>query len=273
MSFYRSIILLALTLVCTYCSVAQDNSYVYKDTALLYADSVEAAVKAAEESSMEEDEDEEVYEVDTSLHNNQLSVELDSIVKLKESKPFAYAKNLDSLLYAYQKTMKQKRVPEKNELSWLERFFLSPITKYFFWGLAAFFVSFILYKLFFTQGFFQLSYAKLSNAVLTDEKDELPNNADYEKLIARAAGNSNYRMAVRYHYLQSLQKLSLKGAIKLTADKTNYEYLNELSGKSYKKAFASLTLHYEYVWYGEFQIDKDLYNTIQNKFRQFNSEV
>ncbi|MEP7110202.1 MAG: hypothetical protein ABI760_19560 [Ferruginibacter sp.] len=273
MIFFRSFILLAVTLLCTFCSGAQDNKYVYRDTAILGVDSVAANVVEIAPVENGEDEIHDVHAGDTILRNNQLTVESDSVRVIKNLKAFAYAKNLDSMLHIYQQNLETAQAPEKNEISWIDRLFLSPITKYFFWILAGIFVFLILYNLFFTEGFFQRSSAKTKVIMLPDETENLSKDTDYAKLIARAVINSNYRLAVRYHYLQSLQKLSSKAAIQFAAHKTNNQYINELSGKTYKNAFASLTLNYEYVWYGEFEIDESIFNAIQNKFKQFNRDV
>ncbi|MEJ7586444.1 MAG: hypothetical protein WKI04_02660 [Ferruginibacter sp.] len=205
--------------------------------------------------------------------NNQLSVERDSIRALKNSKSFAYAKNLDTLLYKYQQSMAKENIDAKKNISWLARLLLSPFTKYFFWLVAVVFVSFILYKLFFAEGFFQRRYARLNVTVLPGEKENLSMDADYEKLIAHAVVNRNFRLGIRYHYLQTLKKLSTKRAIQFAADKTNYQYVRELAGKPYKNSFASLTVDYEYVWYGEFEVDETIFSAIQDKFKRFNSEV
>jgi len=277
MIFYRSIISILAILCCSFCAVAQDNNYVYQDTTMLQSDSIDAvrAIELANEEEMpaniEEAGEYDEYIADTVLKYNQLSIDPDSVRALKNSKSFAYAKNLDSLLLAYQQSHAKEEQPKNS--SWLERFFLSDITKYFFWMLAAVFVAFILFKLFFTEGFFQRSYAKSNVTRLEDESGDLSKTADYAKLVALAVSSGNFRLAVRYHYLQTLQKLSSKGLIQFATDKTNYQYVRELSGKSYKNDFASLTLNYEYVWYGEFEVDEVIFNTIQNKFKQFNNEV
>jgi hypothetical protein len=276
MIFYRSVISIIAIMFCSFCAVAQENNYVYQDTAILQQDSIEAATRAIElarenEDTVDEDESDD-YVADTVLQYNQLALNPDSIRNLKNSESFAYAKNLDSLLLAHQQALDKEEDQPKNR-SLLERFFLSSLTKYFFWLLAAVFVAFVLYKLFFTEGFFQRSYAKSNVTTLEDESNELSKTADYAKLVALAVSNGNYRLAVRYHYLQTLQKLALKGLIQFAADKTNYEYVRELSGKSYKNDFASLTLNYEYVWYGAFGVDEMIFNSIQNKFKQFNNEV
>ncbi len=272
MNFYRSVILIGLVLLLALNSKSQDNPYVYRDTAIMYTDSVEA--KSFEVSPDDEPADDEAdYITDTVLRNNQLMVDPDSIRALKKSKAFLYTRNLDSLLVEYSHNQAINKDSRKPALSWLERFFLSPVTKYFFWILAGFFVSFILYKLFFTEGFFQRTTAKMNVTALPGEPENIFISADYGNLISRAIAGQQYRIAVRYLYLQSLQNLSSKGIIQFAADKTNYQYIREMTGKTFKKTFAALTLHYEYVWYGGFEPDENAFHVIQNKFKQFNSEV
>lgn len=269
MSVCRTIILLTVLALCSFHTMGQDTNYVYQDTALLYEDSVEAAKSKGDILPVGEDDSnvKEDYTGDTILRQNELFVEPDSIRKLKNSESFAYAKNLDSLLYE-----KKNQSAEKEDLSWLARLLLSSVTKYFLLIVAVTFIVFILYKLFFTEGFFQRPPTVINVAALPED-DNLSATADYGKLIAQAINSRNYRMAVRYHYLQSLQRLSSKGAIQFEVDKTNFQYVRELSGKKYKNSFASLTLDYEYVWYGGFEIDEHIFNSIQNKFKLFNSEV
>lgn len=267
MSFCRPIILCCLVLMCYVNGAAQDTNYVYRDTSLL---KINAEDTVAQDGNADDDES---YEADTVLKNNLLVIEPDSVAALKRSKPFAYAKNLDSLLAAYQLSLRKQQQPERKTLSWLEAILLSPFTRYFFWLLAGAFILFILNKLYFTEGFFQRPSAKTSVTALPDEAEHLLADTDYSTLIAKAVSTGNYRMAVRYQYLQTLQRLAAKGLIEFAPEKTNYQYVLELSGKPYKNAFASVTLHYEYVWYGEFEIDANIYEMVQTKFKQFNSGV
>ncbi len=276
MIFYKDFISILAILFCSLGALAQENNYVYEDTSILEKDSIEAAARVIElgreEAGAPEGDEADENVTDTSLKFNQLAINPDSIRALKNLKSLADAKNLDSLLLAYQQKHENEEDRPKNR-SLLERIFSSDITRYFFWMLAAVFVAFVLYKLFFTQGFFQRSYAKSNVTRLEDESNELSKTADYAKLVALAVSKANYRLAIRYHYLQTLQKLTLKGLIQFASDKTNYEYVRELSGKSFKNDFAALTLNYEYVWYGAFEVNETIFNTIQNKFNQFNNEV
>ena len=57
------------------------------------------------------------------------------------------------------------------------------------------------------------------------------------------------------------------------ADKTNYQYVQELYGKSYKNDFAALTLNYEYIWYGEFEIEEAAFLRISNHFEKFQNQL
>jgi len=92
----------------------------------------------------------------------------------------------------------------------------------------------------------------------------------FEEEIEQAINKGNYRLAVRLLYLKSLKKLSDAGRIKWQPDKTNSEYLNELINPAQKNSFRSLTYQFEYVWYGDFPVDKDGFNRINTSFNDFN---
>lgn len=273
MIFSRFIIPLTIILGCSIISGAQDRNDVYRDRSVVSDDSV-ASREIATPVKKEGERDEAAYlHADTALQINGLAVNTDSVSALKNLKSFGYVKYLDSLLIEKKQSLLNAAATRDNKQSLLSRVFSSSITKYFFWILAGVFVFFILYKLFFTQGIFQRPAVTTNVTVLGDEREHLSQTADYEKLINEAVDNRKYRTAVRYHYLHALQKLSLKEAIQFAADKTNVQYVNELAGKIYQKSFTELTLTYEYVWYGEFEIDEMIFNLIQNKFKQFNKQV
>jgi len=255
-------ITLSLLLFCGLHPQCQDTQkYVYQDSALLYPETQEA------EEYSEEETNETIF-TDTSLVNNRLVLSADSVNAFKNARPFAYAKSLDSLLKARQEGKAQTY---DNSPSFLDRFFSSELTKLLFWAIAALFIGFIVYKLFFTKGFFQGQATKSKITVLDEDEKEDAGTADYDCLAAQAAGNKNFRVAVRYLYLRALQKIAATGAIAMAADKTNAAYLLELSGKPYKNEFESLTLHYEYIWYGEFEIDEPAFKTLESRFKQLNT--
>ena len=236
----------------TFC-VAQDSTQVSKDS----TEDIAAA---------------SIYRVaaDTLFIENNLTVAKDSISILKKEQGFEYADSLDSRLKAWQKMEAIKQPPPKS--NWLIDLLSSKITMYVFWGIAICFVAFILYNLLLTQGLFKKRYARTKIDTIPN-KEEILTEADYDKLIAAAAVNKDYRLGVRYLYLQCLQLLITKGLVTPAADKTNYQYVHELYGKSYKNDFAALTLNYEYIWYGEFAIDETAYIRISKHFKQFKDQL
>lgn len=103
-----------------------------------------------------------------------------------------------------------------------------------------------------------------------DETFEDIHQIQFDDQIAIALQNQNYRLAVRLLYLETLKKLSDEGLIDWTLDKTNQQYIAELDDVAQKNTFAQLTLQFEYVWYGDFQIGRNQYEAINSNFVQFN---
>ena len=99
------------------------------------------------------------------------------------------------------------------------------------------------------------------------------NVIDFDTAIENAIAKANYRFAVRLLYLKCLKHLSEAGLIKWEIDKTNSAYINELSNNEQQAAFKQLTRQFEYVWYGEFLIDQQVYKGIDSSFRDFNKQV
>lgn len=95
----------------------------------------------------------------------------------------------------------------------------------------------------------------------------------FDKAIRDAADNNNFRLAIRLLYLQSLKQLSDKGYIEWQKDKTNNEYITEVTGKPWQALFKKLTGNFEYTWYGERNVSNESYQHIYNQFQQFNNQL
>lgn len=78
---------------------------------------------------------------------------------------------------------------------------------------------------------------------------------DFEKLIKETIGTGENRLAIRYYYLWLLKRLSEKEIIEWDAEKTNTDYLYEIKNEELKNNFGYLSYLYNYIWYGEFEID------------------
>ena len=269
MSHSKRFISFLIMVLSVSCCKAQDSSkYVYQDSTVKQTEAAPVADSAAASTTP--------VVPDTILHLNSLTLSRDSITALKNSKPFAYAKNLDSLLKALKDKNKEtsQRTIKDDRPDWLEKLLASSFISSLLWILAGLFIAFILYRLFFIEGSFFKSRVRLKsnvNELGEETKDSYQDN--YDQRITQAINNKDYRLAVRYLYLKSLQCLAENGCVQLVAEKTNYQYLNELSNTAYKNDFSLLTRNYEYVWYGEFSLDETVFNGLKNSFEQFNNRL
>jgi hypothetical protein len=99
------------------------------------------------------------------------------------------------------------------------------------------------------------------------------NAINFDEEIENAISKHNYRFAVRLLYLKCLKRLSDAGLIEWQIDKTNSTYINELTNDEQRTAFRLLTHKFEYIWYGEFLIDSQVYQNVNTSFQDFNKRV
>ncbi|SFN74526.1 hypothetical protein SAMN04487989_103156 [Bizionia echini] len=126
-----------------------------------------------------------------------------------------------------------------------------------------------------------LLQSPMSSVFKTEEKtienfgyiEEDIQQVNFENLIKVALKEKNYRLATRYLYLKSLKNLTNKNIIDWHYDKTNSDYLNEISDDSIKQLFKRISYIYDYVWYGEFAIDENAFNKNQDDFLTLNKRI
>jgi len=259
---------------------AQEKKYVYQDTALIEEEQADTVTTTVTTQTVPYENPgsypDEVKTLDTTLYPNDIAVSADSIAAWQNNKAFAYTRYLDSLL----KDKKNKEKPKESSYrpsgsgnGWLNGVLSSYGTQVFFWILAACFVLFILYKLFLTQGAFRRTSADKTTIEPQVAEEVITPESDFDKMIRQATEAGNFRLAVRYQYLKSLHALALQQRISMAADKTNYQYVQEIANAGLRNDFASLTLNYEYIWYGEFMIDDILYQILAISFSDFNKKI
>jgi hypothetical protein len=105
---------------------------------------------------------------------------------------------------------------------------------------------------------------KERDSVVLLSKEDLE-TTDYKKLLEMAIQANDMRLATRFTFLITLQYLQKNKKIKWHLEKTNHEYLNELSPEL-QKPFSNLVRAYEYVWYGEMDIKPIVFQRIQGYF-------
>lgn len=101
--------------------------------------------------------------------------------------------------------------------------------------------------------------------------DDLTNwqAADFEQQITQAIRQNDFDLAVRWLYLKTLKTLDDKKHIRWQKDKTNQTYVRELSKTDFGKNFQGLTEWFEYVHYGDFELNEPDFNIIMDDFNAF----
>lgn len=96
---------------------------------------------------------------------------------------------------------------------------------------------------------------------------------NFDQKINEAEKQSDYRLAIRWHYLKILFVLDKKGLISFASFKTNIDYSNELKGKAYHPGFIKLSRIYEYVWYGQFELNEASYQSNASEFKTIEKQL
>ena len=76
-----------------------------------------------------------------------------------------------------------------------------------------------------------------------------------------------------YYYLLLLKNLSQAGIIEYDVEKTNSDYHYEINSEALKKEFSYTSYLYNYIWYGEFDIDISQFQKAKTAFNQFLDSV
>jgi hypothetical protein len=161
------------------------------------------------------------------------------------------------------------------------RFIFTERTAVFWkWGiylLCAGVIAYVILKLTRTnlKGLFSRSPQQSAPAYQT--ADENIHELDFDRLIEEAIRRQHYSRAVRLYYLQSLKQLTDQRLIDWKINKTNHDYLYELSrsqpGSPVVPAFGRLTSLFEYICYGNFAVGASYFEEVRGSFQQFNQDV
>lgn len=196
-------------------------------------------------------------------------------------------KNNDDFIYTV-----EKREPSwlENLWNWLKRMFkralryifsdIEPavgffrtvlkILPYIIAGLTLFFII---------KFFLKVNSRSIANSETTksqveiSEEESLMNDKNLPQLIEKAILKGNYRLAIRYYYLLALKKLSDDKLINWQQEKTNEDYINELTKNNLSNDFKNITFIYDYVWYGNFLIDDNEFVKSENHFKNFLNNI
>lgn len=132
---------------------------------------------------------------------------------------------------------------------------------------------FILGLLGYNKGVFSRKSYK-STALAAEEIDETSSIESIDRLIKEAEQSKNHRLAIRLLYLKTLKLLDDNNRIEWRTGKTNHEYLRELSASNIYQEFDELSYLYEYLWYGQFELEEGMnYPDVKQRFNNYYTTI
>lgn len=133
---------------------------------------------------------------------------------------------------------------------------------------------FLLIKFFLNVNARSLLYSKKNQSLVTlSEEEHIIKNEDIQQLIQEAIQQKDYRLAIRYYYLHILKMLSDGEFIEWQLQKTNADYISEIEEPELKQPFGHITRLYDYIWYGEFDIDEGKYTRLETVFTSLKKRI
>jgi len=96
---------------------------------------------------------------------------------------------------------------------------------------------------------------------------------DLKDYIERAIESGKFELAIRYLYLANLQALAKNDFIDWDYRKTNSEFLNEIQDKDLKQRFQETTSIFNFIWFGEFEINAEQFEHYKGVFLNFKNQI
>lgn len=123
------------------------------------------------------------------------------------------------------------------------------------------------------QGSWILSRSNSSKGLNYSHDEEQIHHLNFEELINKEIKAKNYRLAIRYYYLKTLKRLSDKAMIQWDINKTNTDYQYEIKSPELREKFVEICYLYDYIWYGEFSIDEQMFLQAEIRFKKLLESV
>ena len=115
--------------------------------------------------------------------------------------------------------------------------------------------------------------SKLEPDIDMSNEERLIQKKDLTALIKDAEAEENYRLATRYLFLNTLKYLKDYGFIDYQYEKTNADYQFELQTSPLKAQFEFTSRFYEFVWYGDFNLNSKEFQTAKTRFENMILEI
>ena len=109
--------------------------------------------------------------------------------------------------------------------------------------------------------------------VFLNDEENIVRSENIGELIDNAINDGDYRLAVRYYYLQLLRELHQKKLINYEFQKTNSEYLNEIKANNLRLDLKKVMRIYDFIWYGSFSLSEPDFQLAQRNFQDLQTSI
>ena len=144
--------------------------------------------------------------------------------------------------------------------------------KIVYWALAIGAVGFFIFKAR-RMNRMALFEASAANNTGYSVEEENIHGISFETAIQQALQDGNYKLALRFMYLQSLKILADKNLIAWLPNKTNTDYLRELSTTNFQQPFRAVTNIFEHAWYGNLAVKATDFELMRDEFLKFQNQL
>lgn len=103
--------------------------------------------------------------------------------------------------------------------------------------------------------------------------DENIHEMDFDREIEAAVNLKDYRRGVRLLFLHALKLLSDRHYISWEQGKTNHDYVAEVREETLRKWLHQLSFYFDYAWYGNFVISKQMFEKVNNIFTDWRDRI
>jgi len=101
------------------------------------------------------------------------------------------------------------------------------------------------------------------------EPDSQSSFKDLWEAFNQAKSKGNYPECIRLIHQICIKNLSEAGFLQLHPDKTNWEYVSDLSSSPLASDFSKLTAEHELIWYGDSYLDEYRFDKLETEFNDF----
>jgi hypothetical protein len=145
-------------------------------------------------------------------------------------------------------------------------------TRIFYWAVGVGAVIFFVFKVTRMNRLAMFSKDSLGAIPYNIDSEDI-HAIPFDEAINEALKNGDYRFAIRLLYLQNLKLLADKELILWQPNKTNTDYLRELTDDSTRQVFKNVTNIFEYAWYGSHAVSNHDYSIMKDELTNFQNRL